>query len=196
VHPDQDDGRQRAPCLPGAPRRGVRRADRPGIGRPRRRAEAQAGDGRGRAGELAFTHLSYDDYRILRANLLGGEKASTRERIVPYTMFIDPQLGRVGLTERQAREANRAVRVAKLPMNAVIRAIETGETRGFMKVVIDADTRQILGATVLGTEGGEIMTIIQVAMMGKLPYTAMANAIFTHPLLAEGLNSLFLALDA
>ena len=145
-------------------------------------------------GGPAFTHLSYDDYRILRANLVGGEKASTRDRIVPYTMFIDPQLGRVGLTERQAREQDRAVRVAKLPMNAVIRAIETGETRGFMKVVIDADTRQILGAAVLGTEGGEIMTIIQVAMMGELPYTAMANAIFSHPLLAEGLNSLFLAL--
>jgi pyruvate/2-oxoglutarate dehydrogenase complex dihydrolipoamide dehydrogenase (E3) component len=147
-------------------------------------------------GGPAFTHLSYDDYRILRASLIGGEKASIRDRVVPYTMFIDPQLGRVGLTERQAREANRAVRVAKLPMSAVIRAIETGETRGFMKVVIDADTQQILGATVLGTEGGEITTIIQVAMMGKLPYTAMANAIFTHPLLAEGLNSLFLALDA
>ena len=147
-------------------------------------------------GGPAFTHLSYDDYRILRANLLGGEKASTRDRIVPYTMFIDPQLGRVGMTERQAREPNRAVRVAKLPMSAVIRALETGETRGFMKAVVDADTGQILGAAVLGTEGGEIMTIIQVAMMGKLPYTAMANAIFTHPLLAEGLNSLFMTLDA
>ena len=144
-------------------------------------------------GGPAFTHLSYDDYRILRASLVGGEKASTRDRIVPYTMFIDPQLGRVGLTERQAREQGRAVRVAKLPMSAVIRAIENGETRGFMKAVIDAGTQQILGATVLGAEGGEIMTIIQVAMMGKLPYTAMADAIFTHPLLAEGLNSLFLA---
>ena len=147
-------------------------------------------------GGPAFTHLSFDDYRILRASLVGGEKASTRDRIVPYTMFMDPQLGRVGMTERQAREQDRAVRVAKLPMSAVIRALETGETRGFMKVVIDADTQQILGAAVLGTEGGEIMTIIQVAMMGKLPYTAMANAIFSHPLLAEGLNSLFLALDA
>jgi pyruvate/2-oxoglutarate dehydrogenase complex dihydrolipoamide dehydrogenase (E3) component len=84
-------------------------------------------------GGPAFTHLSYDDYRIMRANLLGPEKASTRDRVVPYTMFIDPQLGRVGLTERQAREQKRAVRVAKLPMSAVIRALETGETRGFMK---------------------------------------------------------------
>ncbi|MFI1287533.1 mercuric reductase [Streptomyces sp. NPDC020792] len=147
-------------------------------------------------GGPAFTHLSYDDYRILHANLLGHEKASTRDRIVPYTVFIDPQLGRVGMTERQAREQNREVRVAKLPMNAVIRALETGETRGFMKAVIDARTQQILGAAVLGAEGGEIMTIIQVAMLGKLPYTAMANAIFTHPLLAEGLNSLFMTLDA
>jgi pyruvate/2-oxoglutarate dehydrogenase complex dihydrolipoamide dehydrogenase (E3) component len=147
-------------------------------------------------GGPAFTHLSYDDYRILRASLLGGEKASTRDRIVPYTMFIDPQLGRVGLTERQAREQNGAVRVAKLPMSAVIRAIETGETRGFMKVVIDAGSGQILGCTVLGSEGGEIMTIIQVAMLGNLTYTAMANAIFTHPLLAEGLNTLFGMFDA
>ncbi|MER6175153.1 mercuric reductase [Streptosporangium sp. NPDC001681] len=147
-------------------------------------------------GGPAFTHLSYDDYRILHANLLGREKASTRDRIVPYTVFIDPQLGRVGMTERQAREQNRTVLVAKLPMSAVIRALETGETRGFMKAVIDAHTQQILGAAVLGAEGGEIMTIIQVAMLGKLPYTAMANAIFTHPLLAEGLNSLFMTLDA
>jgi pyruvate/2-oxoglutarate dehydrogenase complex dihydrolipoamide dehydrogenase (E3) component len=146
-------------------------------------------------GGPAFTHLSYDDYRILHTNLLGREKASTRDRIVPYTVFIDPQLGRVGMTERQAREENRAVRVAKLPMSAVIRALETGETRGFMKAVIDAHTQQILGATVLGAEGGEIMTIIQVAMLGKLPYTAMADAVFTHPLLAEGLNSLFTTLD-
>ncbi len=147
-------------------------------------------------GGPAFTHLSFDDYRILRTNLLGQGKASTRDRIVPYTVFMDPQLGRVGMTERQAAEQNRSVRVAKLPMSAVIRALETGETRGFMKAVIDADTQQILGATVLGVEGGEIMTIIQVAMLGKLPYTAMANAVFTHPLLAEGLNSLFMSFDA
>jgi pyruvate/2-oxoglutarate dehydrogenase complex dihydrolipoamide dehydrogenase (E3) component len=146
-------------------------------------------------GPPAFTHSSFDDYRILHANLLGGEKASTRDRLVPYTVFIDPQLGRVGMTERQAREGDRAVRVAKLPMSGVIRALETGETRGFMKVVVDAETRQILGAAVLGVEGGEIMTIIQVAMLGKLPYTAMANAVFTHPLLAEGLNTLFMSLD-
>ncbi|MEV5834262.1 mercuric reductase [Nocardia sp. NPDC052112] len=144
----------------------------------------------------AFTHSSYDDHRILRANLIGHEKASTRDRIVPYTVFIDPQLGRVGMTEREARVRGRAIRVAKLPMSAVIRAIETGETRGFMKAVIDADNGQILGCAVLGSEGGELMTMIQVAMLGKLTYTAMADAIFTHPLLAEGLNTLFAMFDA
>jgi pyruvate/2-oxoglutarate dehydrogenase complex dihydrolipoamide dehydrogenase (E3) component len=147
-------------------------------------------------GGPAFTHLSYDDYRILHANLIRHEKASTRDRIVPYTMFIDPQLGRAGLTEREARAQGRAVKVAKLPMSAVVRAIETGQTRGFMKAVADADSGQILGCAVLGSEGGEIMSIIQVAMLGQLTYTAMADAIFTHPLLAEGLNTLFAKFDA
>jgi pyruvate/2-oxoglutarate dehydrogenase complex dihydrolipoamide dehydrogenase (E3) component len=147
-------------------------------------------------GPPAFTHSSYDDYRILHANLIGQKKASTRQRIVPYAVFIDPQLGRVGMTEREARAQGRAIRVAKLPMNAVVRALETGETRGFMKAVIDADSGQILGCAVLGSEGGEIMSIIQVAMLGKLTYTAMADAIFTHPLLAEGLNTLFAMFDA
>jgi pyruvate/2-oxoglutarate dehydrogenase complex dihydrolipoamide dehydrogenase (E3) component len=147
-------------------------------------------------GGPAFTHLSYDDYRILRGNLLSDRKASTRDRIVPYTVFIDPQFGRVGMSERDAAAQNRAVRVAKLPMNAVIRALETGETRGFMKAIVDADSGQILGAAVLALEGGEVMSIIQVAMLGKLTYTEMADAIFTHPLLAEGLNTLFASFDA
>ena len=142
-------------------------------------------------GGPAFTHLSYDDYRILHANLIAHQKQSTRDRIVPYTVFIDPQLGRAGLTERAARAQGREIRVAKLPMGGVIRAIETGETRGFMKAVVDAGSGQILGCAILGSEGGEIMTMIQVAMLGKLPYTAMADAVFTHPLLAEGLNTLF-----
>ena len=146
-------------------------------------------------GAPAFTHSSYDDYRILHANLIRHEKASTRDRIVPYAVFIDPQLGRVGMTEREARMQGRAIRVAKLPMNAVIRAIETGETRGFMKAIVDADSGQILGCAILGSEGGEIMTIIQVAMLGKLTYSAMVDAIFTHPLLAEGLNTLFAIFD-
>lgn len=147
-------------------------------------------------GGPAFTHSSYDDYRILHANLITHERKSTRDRIVPYAVFIDPQLGRAGMTEREARAQGRNIRVAKQPMSAVIRAIETGETRGFMKAIVDADSGQILGCAVLGSEGGELMTVIQVAMLGKLTYTAMADAIFTHPLLAEGLNDLFAMVDA
>ncbi len=147
-------------------------------------------------GGPAFTHVSYDDFRILRSNLLDHGSASTQHRLVPHTIFIDPQLGRVGLTEDEARKQGRNIRVAKVPMNAVIRALETGETRGFMKAIVDADTEKILGCAILGLEGGEIMTIIQVAMMGELPYTALKEGIFTHPTLAEGLNTLFMALDS
>jgi pyruvate/2-oxoglutarate dehydrogenase complex dihydrolipoamide dehydrogenase (E3) component len=147
-------------------------------------------------GGPAFTHVSYDDFRILRANLLEHGSASTRDRVVPYTIFIDPQFGRIGMSERQAKKQGRNIRVAKLPMNAVIRALETGETRGLMKAIVDADTQQILGCAILGLEGGEIMAIIQMAMMGKLPYTALKEAIFTHPTLAEGLNTLFMTLDS
>jgi len=147
-------------------------------------------------GGPAFTHIANDDFRILRTNLLEHGYASTQDRLVPYTIFIDPQLGRVGMSENEARKQGRNIRVAKLPMNAVPRALETGETRGFMKAIVDADTQHILGCAILGVEGGEIMTIIQVAMMGKLPYTALKEGIFTHPTLAEGLNFLFMTLDA
>jgi pyruvate/2-oxoglutarate dehydrogenase complex dihydrolipoamide dehydrogenase (E3) component len=138
-----------------------------------------------------FTHISYDDYRILRTNLLDGGNATINERLVPYTVFIDPQLGRVGLTEREARERGLDVAVGKLLMNRVARAVEIDETRGFMKAVVDKDTGQILGCAVLGVEGGEIMAILQMAMMGKVPYTAIRDAVFAHPTLAEGLNNLF-----
>jgi pyruvate/2-oxoglutarate dehydrogenase complex dihydrolipoamide dehydrogenase (E3) component len=147
-------------------------------------------------GGPAFTHVSYDDVRILRTNLLEQGHASTRDRLVPYTIFIDPQLGRVGLSEDEARRQGRNIRVAKLPMKEVPRALETGETRGFMKAVVDAETRQILGCAILSLEGGELMAILQVAMMGKLPYPALEGATFTHPTLAEGLNALFATLDA
>src|SRR5262245_50317941 len=147
-------------------------------------------------GGPAFTHVSYDDFRILRTNLLEHGSASTHDRIVPYTIFIDPQFGRIGMSEWQARKQVRNIRVAKLPMNAVIRALETGETRGFMKAIVDADTQQILGCAILGLEGGEIMAIIQMAMMGGLPYTALKEGMFTHPTLAEGLNTLFMTLDS
>jgi pyruvate/2-oxoglutarate dehydrogenase complex dihydrolipoamide dehydrogenase (E3) component len=147
-------------------------------------------------GGPAFTHISYDDFRILRTNLLEHGHASTQGRLAPSTIFIDPQLGRVGMTENEARTQGRNIHVAKLPMTAVPRALETGETRGFMKAIVDAETQQILGCAILSIEGGEIMTIIQVAMMGKLPYTALKEGTFTHPTLAEGLNSLFLTLDS
>jgi len=146
-------------------------------------------------GGPAFTHISYDDFRILRANLIEGGAASTRDRLVPYTVFIDPQLGRVGLSEAEARAQGRAVRVARLPMTSVARALEVDETRGFMKALVDADTNQILGAAVLGIEGGEIMSALQIAMLGRLPYTALRDGVFAHPTLAESLNNLFMALD-
>jgi pyruvate/2-oxoglutarate dehydrogenase complex dihydrolipoamide dehydrogenase (E3) component len=143
-------------------------------------------------GGPAFTHISYDDFRIIRTNLIEKGSASTEGRLVPYTVFIDPQLGRVGLTETEARAQYRKIRVAKMPMAYVARALEVDETRGFMKAVVDAETGQILGAAVLGIEGGEIMSMLQLAMMGKLPYTALYNAVFAHPNLSEALNNLFL----
>ena len=142
-------------------------------------------------GGPAFTHISYDDFRILRTNLLEQGSASTDGRLVPYTVFIDPQLGRIGMTESEAREKKREIRVAKMPMNYVARALEVDETRGFMKAVVDAGTNQILGAAVLGVEGGEIMSQLQLAMMGQLPYMTLRDAVFAHPTLAESLNNLF-----
>jgi pyruvate/2-oxoglutarate dehydrogenase complex dihydrolipoamide dehydrogenase (E3) component len=146
-------------------------------------------------GGPAFTHIAYDDYRIVRNNLLRGGQSSTRDRLVPYTVYIDPQLGRIGLTEQEARAQGRTIRVAKIPMTWVARAVETAESRGFIKAVVDAETRQILGAAVLATEGGEIMSMLQIAMMGKLPYTALEDGIFAHPAFAEGLNTLFMSMD-
>lgn len=146
-------------------------------------------------GGPAFTHISYDDFRILRTNLLQGGSAVTTGRLVPYTVFIDPQLGRVGLSEQEARHQGLNVLVAKMPMSYVARALEVDEPRGFMKAVVDASSKQILGCAVLGIEGGELMAIFQVAMMGRVPYTALRDAVFAHPTLAESLNNLFAALD-
>jgi pyruvate/2-oxoglutarate dehydrogenase complex dihydrolipoamide dehydrogenase (E3) component len=142
-------------------------------------------------GGPAFTHISYDDFRILRTNLLEKGSASTDGRLVPYTVYIDPQLGRIGMSEDEARAQNKKIRVAKMPMAYVARALEVAESRGFMKVMVDADTNQILGAAILGIEGGEIMSQVQLAMMGKLPYTVLRDAVFAHPTLAESLNNLF-----
>ena len=146
-------------------------------------------------GGPAFTHISYDDFRILRANLLQDGNLSTEGRLVPYAVFIDPQLGRVGLSEREANLQKRKIRVGKLEMTSVARALEMDEVRGFMKAIVDADTDQILGAAILGIEGGEIMSVIQMAMMGKVPYTAIRDGVFAHPTLAESLNNLFMAMD-
>jgi len=142
-------------------------------------------------GGPAFTHISYDDFRILRTNLIEKGSATTNNRMVPYTVFIDPQLGRIGMTEAEARAQNRAIRVAKMPMNYVARALEVDESRGFMKAIVDSATNQIIGAAVLGFEGGEIMGQLQIAMMGQIPYTTLRDAVFAHPTLAESLNNLF-----
>ncbi len=142
-----------------------------------------------------FTHISYDDYRILKANLLDGGDRTVRDRMVPYTVFMDPQLGRVGMTEREAQKRGRKIRVARMPMTYVARAVEVDETRGLMKVIVDAETEEILGATVLGIEGGEVMSVFQMAMMGHLKYGVLHDAVFAHPTLAESLNNLFLHFD-
>lgn len=146
-------------------------------------------------GAPPFTHTAYDDYRVIRANLLEDGSRTTRDRLLPYAVFIDPQLGRVGLTERAARERGHDIRVAKLPMTRVARALELDETRGFMKAVVDAGTDRILGAAVLGIEGGEVVSVLQLAMMGDLPYTVLRDAVLAHPTLAESLNNLFMTLD-
>jgi pyruvate/2-oxoglutarate dehydrogenase complex dihydrolipoamide dehydrogenase (E3) component len=146
-------------------------------------------------GEPAFTHISYDDYRILRTNLIEHGSATRAGRLLVYTVFTDPQLGRVGLSEREASERGRAVRVAKMPMSYVARALEVDEPRGFMKALVDPDTKEIVGAAVLGIEGGELMAMLEIAMLGRLPYTVLRDAIFAHPTLAESLNNLFSMLD-
>ena len=138
-----------------------------------------------------LTHISYDDFRVLCTNLIEGGNATTTDRMIPYTVFIDPQLGHVGISEEEARKQGRNIKVARMPMHYVARALETDESRGLMKAIVDADTKQILGCAILGIEGGELMAMIEIAMMGKLPYTALQNAIFAHPTLAESLNNLF-----
>jgi pyruvate/2-oxoglutarate dehydrogenase complex dihydrolipoamide dehydrogenase (E3) component len=142
-----------------------------------------------------FTHISYDDYRILKANLLDGGNRNVGDRMVPYTVFMDPQLGRVGMTESEARQSGRKIRVARMPMSSVARALELDETRGLMKALVDAETEEILGATVLGIEGGEVMAVFQMAMMGRVKYSVLRDAVFAHPTLAESLNNLFLHFD-
>ncbi len=145
-------------------------------------------------GGPAFTHISYNDYTIVFRNLLEGENLTTKDRPVPYCMFTDPQLGRIGLSETEAKKAGLNIKVAKLPMAHVARAIETGDTRGFMKAVVDAKTKKILGVTVLGPEGGEIMTVLQMAMEGGITYDRIRYCVFAHPLYSESLNNLFMTI--
>ncbi len=141
------------------------------------------------AGSPQFTHASLDDFRVIRDNLNGGSR-STAGRLMPYCMFIDPPLARVGLSEAQAQAAGIAVRVAKLPTKAVLRTRTTSERAGFMKALVDVEDR-IVGFTMIGSEAGEVMSVVQTAMLGRLPYVTLRDAIFAHPTMAEGLNALF-----
>jgi pyruvate/2-oxoglutarate dehydrogenase complex dihydrolipoamide dehydrogenase (E3) component len=147
------------------------------------------------AGSPQFTHVAYDDFRVVRDNLAGRSR-STRDRLIPYCMFIDPELGRVGLGEAEAKRRGIAARVARLPMSSVLRARATGETRGFMKALIDARSDRILGFTMLGAGAGEVIAAVQTAMLAGLPYTALRDAILTHPTMAEGLGVLLAGVPA
>ena len=141
-----------------------------------------------------FTHISYDDYRVVRDGLLHRQWRSAKQRPLPYCVFTDPQLGRIGLNEEQAKEEGVAYRVATMPVSTIGRARETSRTEGFWKVLVGADDR-ILGATVLCAEGGEIMSLFQLAMAGKLKYQQLQNMVLAHPCWAEGLNNVFTKLD-
>ena len=146
-------------------------------------------------GGPAFTHISYHDYTIVHRNLIEKQNLSTKDRPVPYCMFTDPQLGHIGISETEAKKQGIKHKVAKLPMAHVARAVETGDTRGFMKAIVDPDTKKILGATILGAEGGEIMTVLQIAMMGGITYEQIRYCVFAHPLYSESLNNLFMTLE-
>lgn len=142
------------------------------------------------AGSPQFTHVSFDDFRVIRANLDGGSR-NTRDRLIPFCMFTDPPLARVGLSEDEARRRGVGVRVATLPMSAVLRTRTIAETRGFMKALVGAHDDRILGFTMLGPEAGEVVATVQTAMLAGMPYTGLRDAILSHPTMAEGLNALF-----
>jgi pyruvate/2-oxoglutarate dehydrogenase complex dihydrolipoamide dehydrogenase (E3) component len=142
------------------------------------------------AGSPYFTHVSENDFNIIHANLNGGNR-STRDRLIPYCLFIDPPLARVGINESQAWASNISYRIGSLPMDAVFRAQTLSETRGFMKVLIDTHSDRILGFTAFGPEAGELMANVQVAMLAGVPYTLLRDAVFTHPTMSEGLGMLF-----
>ncbi len=137
-------------------------------------------------GGPAFTHISYSDFQILYANLIEGKNLSTAERIVPYAVFTDPQLGCVGLSEKEARAKGYELKIGRMPMANVARAIERDETAGLMKLIVNAKNDQILGASILGTEGGELVQTLHAMMLAKQPYTLLRGAIYIHPTLTEG----------
>ena len=141
-------------------------------------------------GGPAFTHISYNDYQILYENVVEGKALTTADRIVPYSVFTDPQLGRVGMTEREARESGIPLKIGRTPMTSVARAIERDETSGIMKIIVDARDDRILGAAVLSTEGGELVQILGTVMLARLPYTLLKGAVYIHPTLAEGFFAL------
>jgi pyruvate/2-oxoglutarate dehydrogenase complex dihydrolipoamide dehydrogenase (E3) component len=142
------------------------------------------------AGSPQFTHVSEDDFAIIRDNLAGG-KRTTRDRLIPFCLFTDPPLARVGLSESEARRRGVAVRVARVPIAVVLRTATTGETRGFMKALVDGRSDRILGFTMFGAEAGEVMTVVQMAMLAGMPYTGLREAMLAHPTMAEGLRNLF-----
>lgn len=144
------------------------------------------------AGSPHFTHVALDDFRVVRDGLAGGDRVTTG-RLVPFCLFTDPELARVGLSEREAKEGGVAYRLAKIPMTTVLRSRTLSETRGFLKALIEADGDRILGFTAFGVEAGEVLAVVQVAMIAGLPYTALRDAVFTHPTIAEGLGPLFSA---
>ncbi|MHA4810396.1 mercuric reductase [Flavitalea flava] len=146
-------------------------------------------------GGPAFTHVSYNDHLIVARNLLEKGEESITNRISVYCMFTDPELGRIGLSEKEALEKGLRIKVARLPVSHVARGIETNETRGLLKAIVDADTKKILGASILAPEGGELMSVLQMAIMGDITYDRIRDAVFAHPTFAESLNNLFLAMD-
>jgi pyruvate/2-oxoglutarate dehydrogenase complex dihydrolipoamide dehydrogenase (E3) component len=147
------------------------------------------------AGSPQFTHVSVDDFRIVRDNMAGGNR-STGDRLIPYVMFTDPPLAHIGLSESEARRRDIPVRVAKIPMRRVLRTLATGETEGFMKALIAANDDRILGFTMIGAEAGEVMMVIQTAMLAELPYPRLREAVITHLTIAEGLGPLFESVPA
>lgn len=136
-------------------------------------------------GRGAFTHTAYNDYEIVAANLLDGDSRRVSDRILTYGLFIDPPLGRIGMTESQARATGRKLLMGKRPMMRVGRAVEKGETLGFMKVIVDAETKRILGAAILGTGGDEAVQCITTIMYADVPYTVLQRAVLIHPTVAE-----------